>query len=139
MRSSSLCRRLLLLALILGLAPGCQGDKPIFDTTLYPVVTTLNYFKDEVGRYVHFKGINLGGNIKVPVVYGTQTDETPETYYGHVGDQIAAQKAGIRRPFTYVGRPFSLKKADAYFKQMKALGLGGGVPGQEVPTGHRVP
>ncbi len=102
---------------------GCGGEKPDLNPGLKPVVTDLTYFKDADGRYVNLKGINLGGNIKVPVVNGTQSSETPQTYYGHLGDQVAAMKAGQPLPFTYVGRPFSLQKAEEYFRQMKALGF----------------
>ncbi len=112
-----------LLAVLLTLVTGCKGGPPALESELSPVTGHLTYFKDARGRYVHLKGINLGGNIKVPVVMGTQDDETPETYYGHVGDQVAAWDAGEARPFTYVGRPFSLEKADAYFAQMRALGF----------------
>ncbi len=112
----------LAMAAALGLA-ACSGDKPVLDSSLSPVETDLTYFKDAQGRYMHWKGINLGGNIKVHVVMSTRNSETPETYYGHVGDEIKALKEGKERPFTYVGRPFSLEKADAYFGQMKALGF----------------
>lgn len=102
---------------------GCSGDAPDLDGGLKPVTTHLTYFKDSEGRYVQMKGINLGGNIKVPVANGTQAAETPKTYYGHLGDQVAALKAGQPMPFTYVGRPFSLKKAEEYFRQLKMLGF----------------
>ncbi len=114
---------LLLVGLLPALVSGCSNEKPVLDTALTPVTTELTYFKDAHGRYLHFKGINLGGNIKVPVVMATRNDETPETYYGHVGDEVKALKEGKERAFTYVGRPFSLQKADAYFAQMKALGF----------------
>ena len=110
------------LAMVVAFA-ACEGDMPELNEGLKPVVTDLTYFKDSEGRYVNIRGINLGGNIKVPVVNGTQDNETPETYYGHIGDEIAASKAGEPLPFTYVGRPFSLEKAEAYFRQIKDLGF----------------
>lgn len=102
---------------------GCSGEKPDLNDGLKPIVTDLTWFKDTEGRYLNIKGINLGGNIKVPVVRSTRNDETPQTYYGHVGDQIQAMKDGAELPFSYVGRPFSLAKAEEYFKQMKDLGF----------------
>ena len=102
---------------------GCGGDPPKLDATLTPVRTERTWFKDALGRYLYLRGINLGGNCKVPVVASTARDETPRTYYGHVGDEVAAAAAGEPRAFTYVGRPFSLARAEAYFGQMKALGF----------------
>lgn len=120
----TLGRQLLLAVLAFSvMAVACGGDKPKFESSLTPVTTDLTYFKDEHGRYIYWKGINLGGNIKVPVVASTATSETPETYYGHPGDEIKTRKAGLPKEFTYVGRPFSLQKADQYFGQMKALGF----------------
>ncbi len=114
---------LLPMALVAAMIIGCGGDPPPLETTLAPIETELTFFRDDRGRYVTFKGINLGGNIKVPVKTGTEYDETPQTYYGHIGDELAAARRGETRAFTYVGRPFSLAKADAYFAQMKALGF----------------
>ncbi len=109
--------------LLVAAIASCAGDVPELNEGLKPVVTDLTYFKDSEGRYLNIRGINLGGNIKVPVVNGTQENETPETYYGHAGDEIAAMKAGDPLPFTYVGRPFSLQKADQYFRHIKDLGF----------------
>lgn len=114
---------LMSLATIAAMLSSCGGDAPVLNDGLKPVTTDLTYLKDSEGRYLNIKGINLGGNIKVPVKNGTQTDETPQTYYGHVGDQIAAMEAGEPLPFTYVGRPFSVQKAEEYFRQMKMLGF----------------
>lgn len=103
--------------------PGCKGDAPDLGLAQSTISTDRTYFRDAEGRYVTFKGINLGGNVKVPVAAATSGDETPETYYGHTPDEAAAAKAGQPKAFTYTGRPFSLQKADAYFAQMKALGF----------------
>ena len=112
------------LAVVLVIAGvGCNDGKPQLNEGLKPIVTDLTWFKDSDGRYLNIKGINLGGNIKVPVVRSTRHDETPQTYYGHPGDQIEAMQNGEELPFSYVGRPFSLAKAEEYFKQIKTLGL----------------
>ncbi|HON25997.1 MAG TPA: cellulase family glycosylhydrolase [Myxococcota bacterium] len=112
------------LAVVLVIAGvGCDDGKPQLNEGLKPIVTDLTWFKDSDGRYLNIKGINLGGNIKVPVVRSTRHDETPQTYYGHVGDQIEAMQNGEELPFSYVGRPFSLAKAEEYFKQIKSLGF----------------
>ena len=112
------------LAVVLVIAGvGCNDGKPQLNEGLKPIVTDLTWFKDSDGRYLNIKGINLGGNIKVPVVRSTRHDETPQTYYGHPGDQIEAMQNGEELPFSYVGRPFSLAKAEEYFKQIKNLGF----------------
>jgi hypothetical protein len=119
-------RALLLVPAILALSltvVGCGGDPPELDSVLKPVTTERTYFRDADGRYVQFKGINLGGNIKVPVHAATSGDETPVTYYGHTPDEVADLEAGRPKAFTYTGRPFSRQKADEYFGQMKALGF----------------
>lgn len=89
------------LCLIL-LSAGCDGDAPPFDRTLSTLHPDLTYLKDGEGRYVHLRGVNVGGSNKVP---------------------IPVTASGAEKPFTYVGRPFPLDEADRYFTQLRELGF----------------
>ena len=95
---------LLVAALAVAAASGCaRGDPPAFERGVAPVHTDRTYLKDDVGRYVHLRGINLGGNVKVPI--------------------FLAEPLPGGRDFTYVGRPFPLDEADEHFARIRGLGF----------------
>jgi hypothetical protein len=91
-------------ALLTGIfALACQSDDPKFETAVSPIHTERNYFKDAEGRYVHFRGINVSGDAKVPRILDVPLDNG--------------------RDFTFVGRPFPIEEADRWFSQIKSLGF----------------
>ncbi|HOA13102.1 MAG TPA: cellulase family glycosylhydrolase [Myxococcota bacterium] len=85
------------------LAAGCSSDEPAFDKSVSRIVTERTWFKDQEGRYVHFRGINVSGDAKLPVMLDVPLDNG--------------------RDFTFVGRPFPLDEADKWFGQIRALGF----------------
>ena len=67
------------------------------------------YFKDEKGRSLLLRGVNLGGSTKVPYTPDGAT-HIPNGFFNH-------------RDVSFVGRPFPLKEADEHFARLKSWGL----------------
>lgn len=80
-----------------------DGGAPAFERARSPIVTERTYLKDAQGRYVHLRGLNVGGNVKVPI--------------------FLAEPPPGGRDFTYIGRPFPLKEADEHFGRIRGLGF----------------
>jgi len=68
-----------------------------------------NRFKDEFGRTLTLRGVNLGGSTKVPFIPNGAT-YLKEGYFDH-------------RNLSFVGRPFPIQEADEHFARLKAWGL----------------
>ncbi|HPH96569.1 MAG TPA: cellulase family glycosylhydrolase [Anaerolineaceae bacterium] len=66
------------------------------------------WFKDESGRTLVLRGINLGGSTKVPFTPDGATWRR-EGFFNH-------------REVSFVGRPFPLEEADEHFRRLKAWG-----------------
>ncbi len=66
-------------------------------------------FKDESGRTLMLRGVNLGGSSKVPFSPDGAT---------HISDRFFNH-----RDVSFVGRPFPLKEADEHFTRLRAWGF----------------
>ena len=67
------------------------------------------WFKDERGRTLMLRGVNLGGSSKVPSNPDGAT---------HIGDHFFNH-----REVSFVGRPFPLEEADEHFTRLRAWGF----------------
>jgi hypothetical protein len=68
-----------------------------------------NYFKDDFGRTLTLRGVNLGGSTKVP--------------YSPNGATHLKEEFFEYRNVSFVGRPFPIQEADEHFTRLKAWGL----------------
>ncbi len=71
--------------------------------------TNKIYFKDESGRVILLRGVNLGGSSKVPLTPDGATWNL-DKFYDH-------------REVSFVGRPFPLIEADEHFGRLKQWGF----------------
>jgi len=78
-------------------------------TTNRMILTDGAHFKDEYGRTLLLRGVNLGGSSKVPAAPDGATYRA-DGFYNH-------------REVSFVGRPFPLQEADEHFSRLKAWGF----------------
>src|SRR5512146_1742693 len=67
------------------------------------------YIKDELGRTLMLRGVNLGGSSKVPA-HPNGATYNREGFFEH-------------RDVSFVGRPFPLNEAGEHFRRLRRWGL----------------
>lgn len=73
------------------------------------IETNAQYFIDSHNRKVFFRGVNLGGSSKIPVVPDGATYKK-DGFFDHLN-------------VSFVGRPFPLSQADEHFQRLKKWGF----------------
>jgi Glycoside hydrolase family 5 C-terminal domain/Cellulase (glycosyl hydrolase family 5) len=73
------------------------------------IYTDDSHFKDEHGRTLMLRGVNLGGSSKVPFAPNGATSIL-DGFFDH-------------RKVSFVGRPFPLEEADEHFTRLRSWGL----------------
>ncbi|OQY03885.1 MAG: hypothetical protein B6I20_04120 [Bacteroidetes bacterium 4572_117] len=76
--------------------------------SLKKIIVDGEWFKDQTGRVMILRGINLGGSTKVPI-------DMPSYKRENFFDAA--------KTVSFVGRPFPIEEADEHFKRLKAWGF----------------
>ena len=84
------------------------GEHPT-DSQLQPITTDGTWLKDECGRTLILRGVNLGGSTKIPA--------------GPNGPSHIREGFFDLEDVTYIGKPFPLEAADEHFSRLNEWGL----------------
>ena len=74
-----------------------------------PLTLDGTRFRDDLGRQVLLRGVNLGGDCKVPAVPDGRT-HLPSDFADH-------------RTVSFIGRPFPLDEAEGHFRRLAHWGF----------------
>ena len=86
-----------------------DGKTPVITSTEKNITISNGHFVDQTGRTMFLRGINLGGDTKVPFSPNGATHIREGFFNG--------------KEVSFTGRPFPLEEADEHFSRLKAWGF----------------
>jgi hypothetical protein len=88
-----------------------EGKSPVFaDSLSKNIHAEGEWFKDQSGRVMNLRGINLAGSSKLP-------------YFPKISTHVKDDFFESAKTVSFVGRPFPLGEADVHFQRLKLWGF----------------